>query len=112
MITSLASLLAPASAEDVVSALTSRRHLFVRAPDPRRLADLLPWRVINTLFFANRFAPGQIRVTQASTEAPPSIAMVQSALAGASLDDVLDAAALLAHKGLVFVGTDDTPGEH
>lgn len=73
MIGNLAGLLAPASAEDLASAIVQRRRLFVRSEDPQRFRDLLPWRTINTLFSINRFGPGQIRVVRASNDASPAL---------------------------------------
>jgi hypothetical protein len=68
MITDLAALLAPASVEELLAAMSQRRRLFARAADPHRYSEVLPWATIDALFTINRFGPGQVHLIQAAKE--------------------------------------------
>lgn len=53
--------------------MIARRRLFVRSDDRDRFSDVLPWSTLNLLFHGNRFTQSQVRLMQASTEAPPAM---------------------------------------
>jgi hypothetical protein len=71
LVTNFASLLTPVSTGELVSAVTNRRRLFVRADDRRRFDRLLPWSTINLLLSAKHFGPHQLEVRRDGTAVSP-----------------------------------------
>lgn len=97
--TNFASLLAPASTGELVSAVANRHRLFVRAGNRRRFDRLLPWPTINLLLTARQFGPDQLEVLRHGAVVSPL--MYRQSVEQSRLR--LDALQALAYQGVSIV---------